>query len=52
MTEAIASNAIAILIPCHRVVKKDGSISGYKWGVRRKRALLERERSAAPFVLS
>jgi AraC family transcriptional regulator of adaptative response/methylated-DNA-[protein]-cysteine methyltransferase len=46
VTEAIGSNAIAILIPCHRVVKKDGSISGYRWGVRRKRALLERERQA------
>ena len=43
VTEAIGSNAIAILVPCHRVLKKDGSISGYRWGVRRKRALLERE---------
>lgn len=44
VTDAIASNAIAILIPCHRVVKKDGSLSGYRWGFKRKRALLERER--------
>jgi AraC family transcriptional regulator of adaptative response/methylated-DNA-[protein]-cysteine methyltransferase len=51
VTEAIASNAIAILIPCHRVVKKDGSLSGYRWGARRKRALLERERTAASFRL-
>lgn len=51
VTEAIASNAIAILIPCHRVVKKDGSLSGYRWGFRRKRALLDRERQAAPFRL-
>jgi AraC family transcriptional regulator, regulatory protein of adaptative response / methylated-DNA-[protein]-cysteine methyltransferase len=43
VTEAIASNAIAILIPCHRVVKKDGAISGYRWGFKRKRALLARE---------
>ena len=43
VTEAIASNTIAILIPCHRIVKKDGSLSGYRWGARRKRALLERE---------
>ena len=47
VTEAIASNAIAILIPCHRVVKKDGSLSGYRWGFKRKRALIERERRAA-----
>lgn len=43
VTAAIASNTIAILVPCHRVLKKDGSISGYRWGVKRKRALLERE---------
>jgi AraC family transcriptional regulator of adaptative response/methylated-DNA-[protein]-cysteine methyltransferase len=48
VTEAIGSNMIAILIPCHRVIKKDGSISGYRWGVRRKRSLLEREQSARP----
>ena len=45
--EACAANTLAILIPCHRVVKKDGSIAGYRWGVRRKRALLARERQAA-----
>jgi AraC family transcriptional regulator of adaptative response/methylated-DNA-[protein]-cysteine methyltransferase len=43
VTKAIASNPIAVLVPCHRVIKKDGSISGYRWGVRRKRTLLERE---------
>jgi AraC family transcriptional regulator of adaptative response/methylated-DNA-[protein]-cysteine methyltransferase len=43
VTKAISTNPIAILVPCHRVLKKDGSISGYRWGVRRKRALLERE---------
>ena len=52
VTEAIAANAIAILIPCHRVVKKDGSLSGYRWGFKRKRALLDRERQAAPFRLA
>ena len=44
VTTAIANNILAILIPCHRVVKKDGSLSGYRWGSTRKRALLERER--------
>jgi AraC family transcriptional regulator of adaptative response/methylated-DNA-[protein]-cysteine methyltransferase len=41
--EACAANRLAVVVPCHRIVKKDGSISGYRWGVRRKRALLERE---------
>jgi len=44
--EACAANKLAVVVPCHRVVKKDGGISGYRWGVRRKRALLEREHSA------
>lgn len=44
--EACAANRLAVIVPCHRVVKKDGSISGYRWGVRRKRKLLEREHSA------
>jgi AraC family transcriptional regulator of adaptative response/methylated-DNA-[protein]-cysteine methyltransferase len=41
--EACAANTIAVAIPCHRVVRKDGSLGGYRWGIRRKRALLERE---------
>jgi AraC family transcriptional regulator of adaptative response/methylated-DNA-[protein]-cysteine methyltransferase len=45
VTEAIACNSIAVLVPCHRVIKKDGSISGYRWGVRRKRELLNREKA-------
>ena len=44
--EACAANRFAVVVPCHRVVKKDGSISGYRWGVRRKRKLLEREHNA------
>jgi AraC family transcriptional regulator of adaptative response/methylated-DNA-[protein]-cysteine methyltransferase len=41
--EACAANKIAVVIPCHRVLRKNGSIAGYRWGSWRKRALLERE---------
>lgn len=51
VTEAIACNPIAVMVPCHRVIKKDGSISGYRWGVRRKRELLAREQRPGTFQL-
>lgn len=43
---ACAANALAVAIPCHRVVRNDGTLSGYRWGVERKRSLLEREAEA------
>ena len=45
VASACASNRVALVIPCHRVVRSDGALSGYRWGPERKRKLLEREQS-------
>ncbi len=43
VANACASNPVALVVPCHRVVQKSGSLAGYRWGVKRKAALLEKE---------
>jgi len=47
VARACATNPVAILVPCHRVIGADGKLRGYRWGIERKRALLEREARAA-----
>jgi AraC family transcriptional regulator of adaptative response/methylated-DNA-[protein]-cysteine methyltransferase len=46
VARACATNPVALVIPCHRVVREDKSLGGYRWGIERKRALLDRERAA------
>ena len=44
---AVAKNRMAFLVPCHRVIRTDGSIGGYRWGTARKAQMLDWEKSAA-----
>ena len=44
VARACASNEVALIVPCHRVVRSDGSLSGYRWGVDRKQSLLDWEK--------
>lgn len=44
VARACAHNPVAVVVPCHRVVRKDGALAGYRWGLAHKRALLARER--------
>lgn len=46
VASACAANRVALLVPCHRVIRGDGSLGGYKWGLERKRTLIDRERAA------
>lgn len=48
VARACASNPVALVVPCHRVVREDGGLGGYRWGVERKQAILERERAFKP----
>ena len=47
VARACAQNQVAVVIPCHRVIREDGDLGGYRWGVDRKRRLLDQESSAS-----
>ena len=47
VARACAANRVALVIPCHRVVRTGGALGGYRWGIERKRQLLDAERAAA-----
>jgi AraC family transcriptional regulator of adaptative response/methylated-DNA-[protein]-cysteine methyltransferase len=52
VASACALNKIAVVIPCHRVVRRDGSLSGYRWGIDRKQSLLQNELLASSKLLA
>jgi AraC family transcriptional regulator, regulatory protein of adaptative response / methylated-DNA-[protein]-cysteine methyltransferase len=47
VARACATNPVSVVVPCHRVVRQDGNLAGYRWGISRKRELLEKEAKAA-----